>query len=69
MEQIKRTNKVNDFFTSNSRKLVKDGLKNVKGSLSDGELEFIKNSVPNLGKGVISNKELDFIKKLIPNKK
>ena len=42
----KKTNKVNNFFTSNSRKLVKDGLKNFEGSISDGERNFIKDITP-----------------------
>jgi len=61
MEQIKRTNKVNNFFSSNVKKIT-------GAAASEKEIEMLKNSVPNLGKGVISNKELDFIKKLIPNK-
>ena len=61
MEQIKKTNKVNNFFRSNVKKIT-------GAATSEKEIEMLKNSVPNLGKGVISNKELDFIKKLIPNK-
>ena len=61
MESIKKTNRVNDFFRSNVKKIT--GV-----ATSEKEIEMLKNSLPNLGKGVISNKELDFIKKLIPNK-
>ena len=61
MESIKKTNRVNDFFRSNVKKIT--GV-----AASEKEIEMLKNSLPNLGKGVISNKELDFIKKLIPNK-
>ena len=71
MSQIKKTNKVNNFFTSNSRKLVKDGLKNFKGSISDGERNFIKDIKPStdtlksIGKGVMSGAEVLLMKKLL----
>ena len=71
MSQIKKTNKVNNFFTSNSRKLVKDGLKNFKGSISDGERNFIKDITPStdtlksIGKGVMSGAEVLLMNKLL----
>ena len=61
MEPIKKTNRVNNFFRSNVKKIT-------GAAASEKEIEMLNNSIPNLGKGVISNKELDFIKKLIPNK-
>jgi len=61
MEPIKKTNKVNNFFRSNVKKIT-------GAAASEKEIEMLKNSLPSLGKGVISNIDLDFIKKLIPNK-
>jgi hypothetical protein len=61
MEPIKKTNRVNNFFRSNVKKIT-------GAAASEKEIEMLKNSLPSLGKGVISNIDLDFIKKLIPNK-
>ena len=56
------SSKVNQYF--------KNKIKSMKGSVSDKELEYIKNNMPNLSTnfgGSITNKELELLKKLTPN--
>jgi len=47
----------------------------LKGTISEGEKEFISENVPknnkkykNNTKGIVSENEMDFLKKMIPNK-
>ena len=67
MEPIKKTNKVNNFFRSNLKKIT--GV-----AASEKEIKMLNNSIPSMSnsdlksiKGTISEGELKFIKKLIPN--
>ena len=60
MEPIKKTNKVNNFFRSNLKKIT-------GAAASEKEIKMLNNSIPSI-KGTISEGDLKFIKKfVIPN--